>query len=163
VVVDLSEGSASVEEVKKLFERAIECVENSSIVPWIDYAQEVLSLAFTNHRYIVISSLVKKIEEPYRPIFTPEVLTLRKSISFEFYLGRQCIDAVNDVVVFSEALLNMALKSVGLSRTTVGIAKIVAFIQRSISSTSSYIPPKSLAKLLNELYIHVMSVIGVRG
>jgi hypothetical protein len=161
VVADLSEGSAT-EEVKKLFERAIECVESSSMVPWIDYAQEVLSLAFTNHRYIVISSFVKKIEEPYRPIFTPEVLTLRKSISFEFYLGK-CIDAVNDVLVFSEALLNVMLKSVGVNRATVGIAKIVAFIQRSISSTSSYIPPKSLAKLLNELYIHVMSVIGVRG
>jgi hypothetical protein len=70
------------------FIEAFTCLDRADVIPWIDYAREVLSLAFTYHRYHIIAGINRIIEEPYRPVFSPEILSLRRGIELEFYIGR---------------------------------------------------------------------------
>ena len=151
----------SVDKVVSLFDYVDKCLEKADVIPWLDYAQEVLSLIFTNHRYVITSSIIKRIEEPYRPIFTPEVLALRKSITLEYVIDKDCLDALTQVIIYAELLLNLLMVRGIVNRTTIGIARIVAFLQRSISSDGSYLHPKNIRKLVRELYTHVFSAMAL--
>jgi len=155
-------SKSMISEIKAMFESAISCVSSSSSnISWLDYGLEVLSLAFTHHRNIIISGVSKKIEEPYRPVFMPEILTLRKSLMVSFYIPKDCVDMINEIIVFSEFLLNQLVSKNISTRTAVGIARLVAFIQRNMSSDSCYISHDMLVKLLNELYTHVLAALSV--
>ena len=148
-----------INDVKAMFDAAFSCIDKEYIV-WLDYVQEVLNLAFAHHRYAIIAGIVRKIEEPYRPIFLPEILSIRKSITVEYYIGKECVSFINEILVFAEYLMN-SLVSKGYTRTVVGLAKLVAFIQRSISEDSSYLTRSTLKKLLNELYQHVLVSLAI--
>jgi hypothetical protein len=119
----------------------------------------VLSLAFTYHRYHIIAGINKLIEEPYRPVFSPEILSLRKGVEIEFFVGSECVEKINDIVVLAESLMNMLMVRQVINRTTIGIARIVAFLQRSLGAETSLVSPRTLKRLLNELYTHVMTAI----
>lgn len=149
-----------INDVKLMFESVLNCIDDEYI-SWLDYAQEVLNLAFSHHRYVITAGIVRKIEEPYRPIFLPEIMSVRKSVTFSFYIGKECVDLINEIIVFSEFLMNSLVSKSIYTRTVVGLAKLIAFIQRSISRDSSYLPPSTLKKLLNELYQHVLAALAV--
>lgn len=134
-------------------------MDKADIIPWIEYAREVLSLSFTYHRYHIISGINKIIEEPYRPVFSPEILSLRKSIEIEFFIGRECVEKINDIIVLAESLMNMLMVRQIINRTTIGIARLVAFLQRSLGVETSLLSPGTLKRVLNELYTHVMTAV----
>jgi hypothetical protein len=134
-------------------------LDKADIIPWIEYAREVLSLSFTYHRYHIISGINKIIEEPYRPVFSPEILSLRKSIEIEFFIGRECVEKINDIIVLAESLMNMLMVRQIINRTTIGIARLVAFLQRSLGVETSLLSPGTLKRVLNELYTHVMTAV----
>jgi hypothetical protein len=138
---------------------AFTCLERADFIPWIDYAREVLSLAFTYHRYHIVSGINKLIEEPYRPVFGPEILSLRKGIEIEFFIGRECVEKINNIIVLAESLMNMLMARQVINRTTVGLARLVAFLQRSLGAETSLVSPRTLMRILNELYTHVMTAI----
>jgi hypothetical protein len=142
-----------------LFLDAFTCLDRADVIPWIEYSREVLSLAFTFHRYHIVSGINRMIEEPYRPVFSPEILSLRKGIELEFYIGRECVDKINSIIVLAESLMNMLMARQVVNRTTIGIARIVAFLQRSLGSETSLLSPKALKRVLNELYTHVMTAV----
>jgi len=147
------------QHVKLLFTEAFTCLDKADIIPWIEYAREVLSLSFTYHRYHIVAGINKIIEEPYRPVFGPEILSLRKGIEIEFFIGRDCVEKINDIIVFAESLMNMLFVRQIINRTTIGIARIVAFLQRSLGAETSVISPSALKRLLNELYTHIMTAV----
>jgi len=147
--------------VDLLFLEAFTCLDRADVIPWIDYAREVLSLSFTFHRYHIISGINRMIEEPYRPVFSPEILSLRKGIELEFFIGRECVEKINSIVVVAEGLMNMLMSRQVINRTTVGIARLVAFLQRSLGAETSIISPSTLKRLLNELYTHVMAAVNL--
>ena len=141
------------------FIEAFTCLDRADVIPWIDYAREVLSLAFTYHRYHIVAGINKLIEEPYRPVFSPEILSLRKGIELEFYIGRECVEKINNIIVLAESLMNMLMARQVINRTTIGIARIVAFLQRSLGAETSLLSPSTLKRVLNELYTHVMTAV----
>ena len=143
------------------FVEAFTCLDRADVIPWIDYAREVLSLAFTYHRYHIVAGINRIIEEPYRPVFGPEVLSLRKGIELEFYIGRECVEKINNIVVLAESLMNMLMVRQVVNRTTIGIARLVAFLQRSLGAETSIVSPSTLKRILNELYTHVMTAVEI--
>jgi len=106
-----------------------------------------------------VSGINKIIEEPYRPVFSPEILSLRRDIQMEFFIGRECVEHINDIIVFAEGLMNALYARQVINRTTVGLARLVAFLQRSLGSETSLLSPKALKRLLNELFTHVMTAV----
>jgi len=90
-------------------------------------------------------------------VFSPEVLSIRKSVEIEFYIGRECAEHINDIVVFAESLMNMLMARQVVNRTTIGIARLVAFLQRSLGAETSLLSPSTIKRVLNELYTHVMT------
>ncbi|MCI4436120.1 MAG: hypothetical protein JHC33_04835 [Ignisphaera sp.] len=92
-------------------------------------------------------------------MFGPEILSLRKGIEIEFFIGRDCVEKINDIIVFAESLMNMLMVRQVINRTTIGIARIVAFLQRSLGAETSIISPSTLKRLLNELYTHIMTAV----
>jgi hypothetical protein len=154
-------SESMVMDIKRMFDSVYRCIDRNNYIPWIDYANEVLSLAFTHHRYIIVSQVNRKIEESYRPLFSPEVLSLRKSINLLFYLGSECVEALNEIIVFAEFLMNTLVSRKIVTRTAVGLARLIAMIQRSITNDSSYLSYSSLKKLLVELYQHILAALAV--
>jgi hypothetical protein len=145
--------------VDLLFLEAFTCLERADVIPWIEYSREVLSLAFTFHRYHIIAGINRLIEEPYRPVFSTEILSLRKGIELEFYIGRECVEKIDNIVVIAEGLMNMLMARQVINRTTVGLARLVAFLQRSLGAETSIMSPRALMRILNELYTHVMTAV----
>jgi len=120
-----------------------------------------MSLAFTYHRYHIVSGINRIIEEPYRPVFSPEILSLRRDIQMEFFIGRECVEHINDIIVFAENLMNALMARKIINRTTVGLARLAAFLQRSLGAETSLLSPKVLKRVLNELYTHVMTAVSL--
>jgi hypothetical protein len=55
--------------------------------------------------------------------------------------------------------MNMLMARQVINRTTIGIARIVAFLQRSLGAEASVLSPSTIKRVLNELYTHIMTAI----
>ena len=132
--------------------------EAAKNVSWLKYFEEVQSLAFTHHRAMIFTGLLQKIPESQRPVFTPEILPMRKGLVIEYYIGSECADVIKEAISRAQAVAMMFYHHGVIDRTIVGIARLCAYIERVVGYDTILIPPKDLMKLLSELEIHIQAL-----